>query len=66
MTDGAADEARGHAHLAIDLGSREAVEALAVRMLAAGALHAAPRQTGDNFFETVLRDPDGNLIEITG
>jgi len=58
-------EAQGYAHLAVSLGSRAAVEEMAERMRARGALHAEPRQTGDGYFEAVLRDPDGNLIEIT-
>ncbi|WP_244748381.1 hypothetical protein [Mesorhizobium sp. 131-3-5] len=26
---------------------------------------AAPRLTGDGFYEAVIEDPDGNLIEVT-
>lgn len=58
-------ESRGYAHVALSLGSREAVDELAAKMQEEGALVAAPRQTGDGFYEAVLRDPDGNLIEIT-
>lgn len=58
-------EAQGYAHVAISLGSEDAVDALAARMESEGMLHAAPRHTGDGFYEAVLRDPDGNLIEIT-
>lgn len=60
-----APEGQGYAHVALSLGSRAAVDALAERMGQAGALHAAPRHTGDGFYEAVLRDPDGNLIEVT-
>lgn len=58
-------EAQGYAHVAISLGSKEAVDTLAEKMRVLGFLHAAPRKTGDNFYEAVLHDPDGNLIEIT-
>jgi lactoylglutathione lyase len=58
--------AAGWAHLALSVGSREAVEALTARMRAEGvAVLSAPRQTGDGYFESVVADPDGNPIEIT-
>lgn len=57
--------ARGYAHLAITLGSREAVIDLARRMHEAGIpIPSAPRETGDGYFEAVLLDPDGNEVEI--
>jgi lactoylglutathione lyase len=56
----------GYAHLAVSLGSREAVDALAAALAAGGVpLHSAPRQTGDGYYEAVCADPDGNLVEIT-
>jgi lactoylglutathione lyase len=58
-------ERRGYAHLALSLGSREAVDALAMRAAASGILLSPARMTGDGFYEAVLRDPDGNPIEIT-
>ncbi|WP_227751836.1 VOC family protein [Tabrizicola oligotrophica] len=58
-------EAQGYAHVALSLGSKAAVDALAERMRPHGALKAAPRSTGDGFYEAILCDPDGNLIEIT-
>lgn len=60
-----AHEAQGYAHVALSLGSEAAVNALADRMRPLGALRAEPRHTGDGFYEAVLCDPDGNLIEIT-
>lgn len=60
-----ASERTGWAHVAIALGSAAAVDALAARMQGAGLLVSAPRRTGDGFYEAVLRDPEGNLIEIT-
>ena len=40
------------------------LEQLAVRMESIGLLVSPPRRTGDGFYEAVIRDPDGNLIEI--
>jgi lactoylglutathione lyase len=57
-------EASGYAHLAFTLGSCEAVDKLANEMRAEGRLVSGPRRTGDGFYEAVLCDPDGNLIEI--
>lgn len=58
-------ERTGYAHIAISLGTAEAVDEMAVRMSKIGALVSAPRHTGDGYYEAVIRDPDGNLIEIT-
>jgi lactoylglutathione lyase len=56
----------GYAHLAMSVGSREAVDALAARMRADGVpLLSPPRQTGDGYYEAVVADPDGNMVEIT-
>jgi lactoylglutathione lyase len=59
------EERQGYAHLALSLGSREAVDAMAAQAEASGILMSPARMTGDGFYEAVLRDPDGNLIEIT-
>ena len=55
----------GYVHLAIDVGGREAVDALAERLRAAGypAL-SGPRVTGDGYYECCVPDPDGNLVEL--
>ena len=58
-------ERPGWAHGAISLGSEAAVDALAARLSADGLLVAAPRHTGDGFYEAVAQDPEGNLVEIT-
>ncbi|WP_043625810.1 glyoxalase/bleomycin resistance/extradiol dioxygenase family protein [Ensifer sp. ZNC0028] len=60
-----AEERIGLAHVALSLGSEQAVEAMAARAEVKGILVAKPRWTGDGFYEAVVRDPDGNLIEIT-
>lgn len=53
----------GLAHIALSLGGEAAVDAAAARM--AACLVAAPRRTGDGYYEAVVADPDGNLIELT-
>lgn len=60
-----AGERVGYAHVALSAGSPGAVDALADRAREAGCLNAAPRWTGDGFYEAVVVDPDGNLIEVT-
>jgi lactoylglutathione lyase len=56
----------GFAHLAIAVGSEEAVDALAVRLRTAGyEVVDGPRRTGDGYYECVVLDPEGNRIEIT-
>lgn len=58
-------ERQGYAHLALSLGSRDAVDAMAAQAAEAGTLVSPARMTGDGFYEAVLKDPDGNPIEIT-
>ncbi|WP_372426176.1 VOC family protein [Salinarimonas chemoclinalis] len=58
-------ELGGLAHIAVSLGSTEAVDTLAARLAARGRLFAPPRWTGDGFYEAVIVDPDGNSVEIT-
>jgi len=54
------------AHLAISMGSREAVDQLVEEMRAAGVpIISGPRVTGDGYYEAVVTDSEGNLIEIT-
>jgi lactoylglutathione lyase len=56
----------GYAHIAIAVGSRDAVESLTARLRAEGVrVVSEPRQTGDGYFESVIQDPDGNTVEIT-
>lgn len=61
----AGEERQGYAHLALSLGSRQSVDAMAAQAAVAGTLASPARVTGDGFYEAVLQDPDGNLIEIT-
>lgn len=56
----------GLAHLALAVGSREAVDALTARLRADGyPILDGPRLTGDGYYESVALDPDGNWLEIT-
>jgi lactoylglutathione lyase len=60
-----ADARFGYAHLALSLGGPaafdEAIAALAERGV---VVVSAPRLTGDGYYEAVIQDPDGNLIEL--
>jgi lactoylglutathione lyase len=56
----------GYAHLALSLGSMAAVDALTARLEAdGGRILAPPRRTGDGYYESVVADPDGNVVELT-
>ncbi|MVN75198.1 hypothetical protein GO988_02560 [Hymenobacter sp. HMF4947] len=56
----------GYAHLAIATGSLTQVNQLTERLRAAGYLVVSePRTTGDGYYESVVADPDGNLLELT-
>ena len=55
----------GLAHVAITVPGDAAVDALAERMRAAGVpIDDGPRRTGDGYYECVVRDPEGNRVEI--
>jgi catechol 2,3-dioxygenase-like lactoylglutathione lyase family enzyme/predicted nucleotidyltransferase len=54
------------AHIAISVGSRDAVDRLVERMRAVGIrIEGEPRLTGDGYYEAVVIDSEGNLVEIT-
>ena len=56
----------GLIHFAFSVGSKEAVDTLTQKIIAAGyECFSAPRTTGDGYYESVILDPDGNMIEIT-
>ncbi|APX72760.1 VOC family protein [Companilactobacillus allii] len=56
----------GYMHIAVSLGSREAVDALSKRIESDGFKHlSGPRVTGDGYYESVVCDPEGNQIELT-
>ena len=57
-------EITGWAHIAIAVGNEQQVDEMAARAADSGILIAQPRRTGDGFYEAIIRDPDGNLIEL--
>ena len=55
----------GLTHVALSVGSEDAVRALTERLRADGhAIVGEPRRTGDGYYESVVLDPDGNRVEI--
>jgi len=59
-------EAPRHAHIAVSLGTRQAVDNLIREMEASGVqIVSRPRITGDGYYEAVIADSEGNLVEIT-
>ena len=65
VTARGADNQLGLAHVAISVGDEAAVDALAARFVAAGSPPLdGPRRTGDGYYECVVRDPEGNRVEI--
>ena len=57
---------RGYAHLAMAVGSEEAVDLLTQRLVDDGYERLdGPRRTGDGYYESVVLDPEGNRVEIT-
>ena len=56
----------GYAHIAVSVGSREAVDALTARLKDGGyPTLSSPRVTGDGYYESCILGFEGNLIEIT-
>lgn len=56
----------GYAHLALSLGGEDQVRLCTEQFAARGIpVLSPPRRTGDGYFESVVADPDGNLIELT-
>jgi lactoylglutathione lyase len=61
----ASAEQLGLAHVALTVGDEAHVDALAARFIADGmAPESGPRRTGDGYYECVVRDPEGNRVEI--
>jgi lactoylglutathione lyase len=56
----------GIAHLAISLGNKDAVNALTEKLRYDGYhIKGEPRMTGDGYYESVVLDPEGNVLELT-
>lgn len=56
----------GYTHLAFSVGTKSDVDAFVEKLVAAEyPLLNGPRMTGDGYYEAVVQDPEGNLIELT-
>lgn len=56
----------GITHLAISVGSKEQVDQLTERLRTDSfTIAGEPRTTGDGYYESVVLDTEGNLVEIT-
>jgi len=56
----------GIIHLAFSTGSKEKVDGLTETLRKDGyEIAAEPRTTGDGYYESVILDPENNIIEIT-
>lgn len=56
----------GYGHIAISLGSEEAVDRITEDLRTDGySVESGPRRTGDGYYESVVLDPDGNRVELT-
>lgn len=65
VTQSSTAELLGFAHVALAVGDDASVDALAGRFIAEGLMpESGPRRTGDGYYECVVRDPDGNRVEI--
>ncbi len=62
----AGDLYTGWAHITFSVSTREKVDSLTSKLSEAGCeVVSGPRITGDGYYESMIRDPEGNLIEIT-
>ncbi|MGF1754701.1 VOC family protein [Vibrio makurazakiensis] len=60
-------QSHGLIHLAFDLGSELKVEQLTAQLKQDGyEILDGPRRTGDGYYESVVLDPEGNRLELTG
>jgi len=56
----------GYAHIAISVGSKDRVDMITTKLMEDGyEVVGEPRYTGDGYYESVILDPDNNLVEIT-
>lgn len=60
------DLIQGWAHLSISVGSKAKVDELTEEIRNNGfTIYGEARTTGDGYYESVVLDPEGNLLEIT-
>jgi lactoylglutathione lyase len=65
IREGRAGDTLGIAHLALNVGSREKVDYLTEILEKDGVtIVSKPRITGDGYYESVILDPENNVIEI--
>jgi lactoylglutathione lyase len=56
----------GLVHFAVSVGSKEKVDELTDRLRNDGfTIASEPRTTGDGYYESVVLDPEDNIVEIT-
>lgn len=56
---------KGLAHFAIAVGGKDRVDELTERFRKDGyTIAGEPRTSGDGYYESVVLDPEGNLVEI--
>lgn len=56
----------GYAHIAYQVKDNKSVDQLHAQLVNDGYKHVnGPRITGDGYYEAVIEDPEGNLVEIT-
>lgn len=66
ITTPALKDCLGLAHFSFSVGSKEAVLELTEQLRKDGfVIESEPRTTGDGYFESVILDPEGNIVEIT-
>ncbi|MEL6268456.1 MAG: VOC family protein [Chloroflexota bacterium] len=66
IPEGPREQVMGWIHIALSVGSEDAVNALTERLRADGyTIESEPHTTGDDYYESVVLDPDGNRVEIT-
>ena len=61
-----AKQQTGLIHFAVSVGSKGKVDEMAEQFAADGFMVVGqPRLTGDGYYEAVVLDPEGNIVEIT-
>lgn len=61
------NEVFGYGHIAYQVEDEEAVDCLHKQLVHDGYPHVnGPRTTGDGYYEAVIKDPEGNIVEIMG
>jgi len=57
----------GLAHISISVGGKDKVDELTEILRQAGfPVSGEPRTSGDGYYESVILDPEGNVVEIVG